>query len=85
MASTNTAPILNDYKISFARRRCAEVVLGGVTLFFNEDTSVPFYVYLLQFVMAILPVIIGLTLQLVYDGSFAHDWVPAVIFAGINF
>lgn len=86
MASTNTAPILNDYKIEFAKRRCAQVVLGGIIIFFNDDqTTVPFYAYLLQFVVAILPVVIGLTLELVQQNldAFSHDWIPALIFAGM--
>jgi hypothetical protein len=83
----NTAPVLNDYKVAFARRRWAQAVLGGVNLFINDGaSSVPVYVYLIQVVLALVPLIVGLPLVLYFEnvGGFKYDWTPAFIFAGIH-
>jgi hypothetical protein len=85
MATTNTAPILNEYKVTFARRRVVQVVLGGVVLFFSEASFVPVSIYVLQIALFLFPLVVGLPLILTHDSftSFTYDWIPALIYGGM--
>lgn len=83
MTTINTAPILNDYKVVFARRRWLQTSLGGVNLLIN-GTSIPVYVYILQVLLWLVPLIVGLPLVIANESEkLGDDWIPALIFAMI--
>ena len=52
-----TAPLLNEYKRKFVLKRLLQTICGGCLLKF--DYKVPFYVYLSQILLYILPFIFG--------------------------
>lgn len=83
MATNTLAPILNDYKVAFAKKRCLETLLGGVNLLVGSGDT-PAFIHISQIFLFLFPLIVGLPLVFVQSnlGVFTNDWIMSVIYGG---
>jgi hypothetical protein len=81
--ASNSAPILNDYKVVFAKKRWLETLLGGLSFTFGEDTNVPAFIYVAQIVLFLYPAIVGVPLLVAQEKTkFLDDWAVGIIYGG---
>ena len=76
------APLLNDYKLEFFWKRFPQTLLGGLKLKFGYD--VPFYVYLNQVLVFLLPFILGGLFTILAEFEIITDvYINTYIYGGL--
>ena len=82
MESVGTAPLINEYKLSYFSRRFPQTLLGGPKLKLGFQT--PFYVKLNQLLLFVFPFMTGFSLTAL--ASYSLDkYITAYIHGGIIF
>ena len=76
------APLLNDYKLEFFWKRFPQTLLGGLKLKLGYDA--PFYVYLNQVLVFLVPFILGGIFTLLAEFEVITDvYINAFIYGGL--
>lgn len=76
------APLLNDYKLEFFWKRFPQTLLGGIKLKLGYDA--PFYVYVNQVLMFLVPVVLGGLLTICAEFDIITDvYVSSYIYGGL--
>ena len=76
------APLLNDYKLEFFRKRFPQTLLGGLKLKLGYDA--PFYVYLNQVLVFLVPFLLGGLLTICAEFEVINDvYINSFIFGGL--
>jgi hypothetical protein len=86
-AALTDAPFINEYKLKFLLKRMAKTLLGGLILVkINSELHVPWYIYLLQVIVFLVPFLIGGVSILIRDligMSTSNFYIP--IAAGLAY
>ena len=76
------APLLNDYKLEFFRKRFPQTLLGGLKLKLGYDA--PFYVYLNQVLVFLVPFVLGGLLTICAEFEVISDvYINSFIYGGL--
>lgn len=78
MPTPTVAPFLNDYKRKFLIRRIVENLLGGIALTTDSDDPIPWFVYLIQILLFIVPFLLGGLLILITDTTSFNRLYAAI-------
>lgn len=84
-SESTAAPFLNDYKRKFLTKRLIQTLLGGLLLKINSDEDVPFFIYLYQIVLFIVPFFFGGIFILASDLSNFDRLYLSIIAGGTFF
>ena len=84
MPTQTVAPFLNDYKRKFLIKRLLENLIGGIALSTDSDETIPWFVYLIQLVLFVVPFLLGGFFILITDinllGRLYASIIAAVVF-----
>mmetsp|Transcript_25043 Transcript_25043/g.57669 ORF Transcript_25043/g.57669 Transcript_25043/m.57669 type:complete len:1323 (-) Transcript_25043:31-3999(-) len=80
--NTDFAPVLNEYKLEFFKRRFAQSVFGGAR--FNLTKRAPFYVYAFQLLIFVLPAIVGIVFSQLQESQIIESvWISMAVGGGV--
>ena len=76
---STASPFLNEYKLKFVIRRLLQTFLSGLLLKFDDDVEAPWFIYLFQIVLFVLPFVYGGIFILAADlSSFSHLYLSII-------
>lgn len=85
---STVAPFINDYKQRFVKKRLLENFLGGLLLIIDSDDDVPIFIYVLQFILFLIPFGFGGVSILIADlnGQDSNErWKTSLIASSLFF
>lgn len=74
-------PLLNEYKLEFFAKRLPQTILGGLKLRIGYDA--PFYVYINQVVLFVVPFILGGIFTLLVELDTIKDYIAVYTFGAL--